>query len=425
MEDSNRLLRIAAWIWLGFLFGMGLLDFTLYTPQVQMLFLQSRPPGGLPAPLAPLPLLPVYTYYLINGALALLFHFFANWAWVQKKLGKIFYPLMVLAISAGPIMLNVLFAPRFPQGPLSNAEGMALRQIPILLVALVLVAWEYRLWHVIVFSAAITLLELWLIGYASVFEYRNLVVFVFIGLIRMISFIAVGIFLNILVVQLRQQQKDLQQANTDLTHYASTLEHLAVSRERNRLARELHDTLAHSLTAISVSLETARAYFDVDVDKSRDLLDKSLLATRTGVDETRRALRALRSSSLEDLGLGLAIRKLAESAAQRAGLQLDILLDQDAPSLSPDVEQAIYRIAQEALQNVANHAGAKSVILRLTYQPKVMLAIQDDGVGFEPGSLEKTGHYGLLGMHERARLVGGSLLVESTKGHGTRLVLTI
>ena len=110
--------------------------------------------------------------------------------------------------------------------------------------------------------------------------------------------------------------QSLREANANLTHYASTLEQLTVSRERNRLARELHDTLAHSLTAISVSLETAKAYFDIDQAKSRELLDKSLDATRLGVDETRRALKALRSSSLEDMGLGLAIQRAAEICCQ-------------------------------------------------------------------------------------------------------------
>ena len=103
----------------------------------------------------------------------------------------------------------------------------------------------------------------------------------------------------------------MREANANLTHYASTLEQLTVSRERNRLARELHDTLAHSLTALSVSLETVKAYFDIDREKTREMIDISLKSTRKGVDETRRALKSLRSSDLEDLGPGLAIQRIA------------------------------------------------------------------------------------------------------------------
>ena len=114
------------------------------------------------------------------------------------------------------------------------------------------------------------------------------------------------------MTRLREQGELLRQANAQLTHYASTLENLTVSRERNRMARELHDTLAHTLTGLSVTLETVKAYWDVDEDKARGLLDKSLETTRTGVEETRRALKSLRASPLEDMGLTLAIQKMAE-----------------------------------------------------------------------------------------------------------------
>lgn len=198
-----------------------------------------------------------------------------------------------------------------------------------------------------------------------------------------------------------------------------------MSRERNRLARELHDTLAHSLTAISVSLETAKAYFDIDLNKSRDFIDKSLDATRKGADETRRALKALRSSSLEDMGLGLAIQRVAESAAARFHLNLTLDLKNPMPSLSPDVEQTIFRVAQEAIENVVNHSQAKNFSVHLESDVHTKLTIQDDGIGFNSKSKEPTGHFGLVGMYERAQLAGGKLKIESEKGKGTQVVLTI
>ncbi|RJP49950.1 MAG: sensor histidine kinase [Anaerolineaceae bacterium] len=432
-HDSTRFLRIAAWIWIGFLLAMACMDFVLYTqvnlPIAQNLPLQQLPPLNQqlrPNPLNPLrnPLKPVYSFYAANGLVALLFLVFAHSNWIQKILGRVFYPLLLLAISTAPIIINVLITPRFPNGPLSNAEGMALRQLPVLFVALALVAWEYELSQVIFFSVATTTLELSLI-YFSAIDYRNIFVFLFIAIVRTISFIAVGVFISLLVTRLREQRESLSEANANLTHYASTLEQLTVSRERNRLARELHDTLAHSLTAISVSLETAKAYFDIDSNKTRDLIDKSLESTRVGVDETRRALKALRSSALEDMGLALAVQRAAESAATRFHLNLTLDLKNPMPSLSPDVEQTIYRIAQESIENIVNHSQAKNFSVRLEGNGHITLTIKDDGIGFDARSKASTDRFGLVGMRERAELAGGKLKIESEKGKGTKVVLTI
>ncbi len=405
---------------------MALMDLALYMPAVQRLFgapIQPLPPSPSSRPLRH-PLTPVYAYYAANGCAALFFLFLAHWETARQRLGRAYYPLLLLILFAVPILISTTVVPRFPPGPLANAEGMALRQLPVLFVALALVAWEYRFAHVALFSAAVTSFELALL-FLNLSQSRVLLVYSFIAVIRLISFLAVGYFISALVARLRQQRESLRKANADLTHYASTLERLAVSRERNRLARDLHDTLAHSLTAISVSLETARAYFDLDREKSRSLLDSSLQATRTGLEETRRALRALRSSDLEDLGLRLALQKLAQSAAARAALDLELALQDPLPSLSPDVEQAIYRVAQEAIENAARHARAKTLSIQLSHNEQTTLIVADDGIGFDVKVSASSSHFGLMGMRERATLAGGRLSVESQPGKGTRVVLTI
>lgn len=432
-DDSTRVLRIAAWIWLAFLLGMLLMDFVLYQPQTQaILGATVRLQPGLPNQ-PPLPnqqillrgmLFPVYLYYIANGFMALLFLASAYWNRLQEALGDVFYSLMLVIISTAPILINILIVPRFPQGPLSNAEGMALRQLPVLFVALALVAWKYRFEQVVFFSFAVTVFELTLVTFNPL-EGRNIAVYMFIAIIRTISFLAVGFFIHVLVTRLREQQESLRAANANLTHYASTLEQLTVSRERNRLARELHDTLAHSLTALSVSLEAAKAYFDIDREQTRDLIDKSLESTRKGVDDTRRALRALRSSDLEDMGLRLAIQKIAESAASRFHLDLELGLQDPMPSLSPDVEQTIFRVTQEAIENITKHSQAKKFSVHLSHIGHATLVIQDDGIGFDMKSNISTGHFGLVGMRERAKLSGGQLKIESEKGKGTKVVLTI
>jgi signal transduction histidine kinase len=433
--DSTKILRTAAWIWLGFLIAMLVMDVVLYTPRIQKMLAISERIQNLQQNQQPLlppqrlaqgqnPFAPIYLFYVSNGVAALLFLSFSFWDWIKEKFGDIFYPLMIFIISTAPIIINTLVVPRFPQGPLSNAEGMALRQLPVLFVALALVAWEYKFIHVILFSLATAVLEFGLILF-NPFDFRNIFVFIFIAIVRTISFIAVGIFINALAMRSRLQQQSLREANANLTHYASTLEQLAVSRERNRLARELHDTVAHTLTALSVSLETAKAYFDVDLNQTRELVDKSIDATRKGVNETRRALKALRSSDLEDLGLRLAVKKLAESAASRFSLDLNLSLD-PMPSLSPDVEQTIYRIAQEALENIAKHSEAKKITVELLNQNgHIHLMIQDDGLGFDVKSKQPVGHFGLIGMKERAELAGGILEIESEKNKGTKVILKI
>ncbi|GAB4501076.1 MAG: hypothetical protein Fur0035_06170 [Anaerolineales bacterium] len=436
-HDSIRFLRTAAWIWLGFLLAMALMDFMLYTqvslpvtqnpPLLQAAPGQKFPPPGQPLnlPRPPLnPLRPVYLFYAANGLIALLFLALSYWDEAQIRLGRAFYPLLLLTITSAPIFINVFITPRFPNGPLSNAEGMALRQLPVLFVALALVAWQYDLAQVLFFSIGTTALELGLI-YFSAIDSRNLYVFSFIAIIRTISFLAVGVFLSLLVKRLREQSASLHQANANLTHYAATLEQLTVSRERNRLARELHDTLAHSLTAISVSLETAKAYFEIDPPRAQEFLEKSLEATRRGTDDTRRALKALRASALEDLGLELALRRAAESAAERSHLGLELSLPTPLPALSPDVEQTIYRVAQEAIENIVKHARAKKFSLRLTSGSQTTLIIQDDGLGFETKFGLSVGHFGLQGMRERAELAGGTLTVESAPGQGAKVTLTL
>ncbi len=245
-------------------------------------------------------------------------------------------------------------------------------------------------------------------------------------LIQMVSFFLVGYFVSTLMRRLREQNVSLEQANAQLVHYATTLEQLAVSRERNRLARELHDTLAHTLSALSVQLETAKAYFDVDLGTAKELMEKSLQATRSGLIETRGALRALRANPLEDVGLLGALRKMAEESASKAKFKLHLFLPDQVEELSPEVEQTVYRVAQESVANVVQHAGARNLTLKLAVEEdRLVLEVSDDGRGFDVEKGEESGHFGLIGLRERAQLVGGRLMIESRLGQNTTVKLSI
>jgi signal transduction histidine kinase len=403
--NDTRVLRTAAWIWIIYLLALALVDTIMH---------------------ARAPKFPIVAYYIGNGLCALAFLLLSYWSDVRETLEGFYMPLMLSLIAGAPIVLHHLFVPRFPPGPLSNPEGMALRQLPVLFVGLALTAWHYPTWIVFIFSFGTAALEMLTLGLFTRIPQKTFTLFFFLIVIRTVSFLVVGAFIGQIMSFLRSQQRSLQQANAQLTHYASTLENLTVSRERNRMARELHDTLAHTLTGLSVTLETAKAYWDVDSQKARELLEKSLSATRTGLEETRRALKSLRASPLEDLGLRLALQKMAESTAKRANLDLQLTLPDPMPSLSSDVEQCIYRISQEAVENVAHHANASKVALKFeTRQGGARVIIQDDGLGFDPRDKATTGHFGLVGMRERAELSGGVLTIDSQPGKGTKIILEI
>lgn len=417
--EIQRLLRTAGWLWLGYLAALAFIDRLIYLSFGQ------------------------WVYYITNGFFALVFLGLAYWNGLGRLLKGFYLPLMLVLIAGLPLVMNNLMLTGL-RGGMSSPEGMALRQLPVLFVALVITAWQYRLAGVVLFSGCTALVELLMVILVaplvtfvagpppampyefSPVSFRSVDMFVILALVRTVSFAVVGIFISQLIHRLRLQQKSLADANARLTHYASTLESLTVSRERNRMAHELHDTLAHSLTALSVQLETVKAYWNVDRKKSRELLDQSLAATRSGLEETRRALKSLRATPLEELGLRLALRQLAESAASRGGLDLELALPDPLPSLSPDVEQCIYRIAQESIENALAHAGAKTLTLRLEQKDQsVILTVRDDGAGFDPAQAEKAGHFGLVSMRERAEIAGGTFNVESSSGKGTTVTLTI
>jgi signal transduction histidine kinase len=244
---------------------------------------------------------------------------------------------------------------------------------------------------------------------------------VVISLVRCLFFIPVGYAVARLARAQREQRAALAEANARLARYASTLEELAVSRERGRLAHELHDTLAHGLSSVAVQLEAMRALWSSQPEAARKLLTEALEATREALGEARRAIGALRASPLQDLGLARAVRALAESEATRGGFTLDERIEEIGTS-SGEVEHAIYRIAAEALTNIVRHAQARRVTVRL--EPARLL-VADDGRGFDPAAPLDDGRFGLYGMRERARMIGANLTIESAPGRGTTVQLAL
>lgn len=362
---------------------------------------------------------------------------YLSWPRLQKWLGRVYLPLGVFLASAGPILVQHLA--RQPADPVGLWDVLrAWQLLPSLLIPLFIVAWQYDFRRVLLFSIGTTvvdaLLTRWLIPVESI---RSVALFdspyalMFMGVMgvlvnRMVIFIAVGFMVTRLMRTQREQRAALLQANVKLTNYATALEQLTTSRERNRLARELHDTLAHTLSALAVQLGAVDALWDTDEAEARHLLGQSLIMTRTGLTETRRALHDLRATPLEDLGIALALRTLGESAAARNGIAVDVEVPESLEALSPAEEQCLYRVAQEALENVSRHAAARHVTVRLDNTAEaITLTIADDGQGFDLAAADVEQHLGLRGMRERADMVGGTLTVESAPGQGTTVKLTI
>lgn len=203
---------------------------------------------------------------------------------------------------------------------------------------------------------------------------------------------------------------------------------LALAEERNRLAREVHDTLTQELTGIALHLEAADALLEASPERARARLRHALERSRESLEEARRSVLDLRAGPLERQDLAAALGELARRFAAETGVAVVTKLGSDGPRLPARHEQALYRIAQEALANVRQHAAASTVTLELARaQDTVRLSILDDGRGFSEESAQARGErgFGLLSMQERARVLGGSLAVASEPGRGTKVEVVL
>jgi len=358
--------------------------------------------------------------WFITGALFL----YLSWGWLRRRMGKNYLALALVFATLAPILAdaiaNVIRARQnLPENPDSG------RLIVWLILPLLLVSAQYRLRTMLLFTVGTSLLPVllaWMIGASDAVlrDYWSQ------GFVRLFLFSVTGYIVVRLNTAQRQQRAELAQKNAQLAHYAATLEQLTITRERNRLARDLHDTLAHTLSALNVQLNALDVLWESNPDAARQKLAQVQELTRSGLHESRRALQALRASPVDEMGLALALQQAAREAAERAGAELTLTLPPSLAALPPDVEQQLYRIAEEALNNVVRHARAKHLALALQQGEKALtLTIRDDGAGFDPKQPSPNGHYGIAGMRERAALVNGALQVESQPAKGTTIRLTV
>jgi signal transduction histidine kinase len=206
--------------------------------------------------------------------------------------------------------------------------------------------------------------------------------------------------------------------------------------ERKRLARELHDDTAQALIALNQQVEMAQKLLDKDPERAAERLVTVRAMLAETVESVRRFSRDLRPIYLEDLGFIPALEMLARprgggrEADQRQTLKVQFTVKGQVRRLSPDLELTAYRIVQEALSNVIQHAGATQAWVEVRFEDEdLVLSVRDDGQGFEPPDLPDTlvrqGHFGLMGIQERALLYAGKLAIRSAPGEGTEIIVQL
>jgi signal transduction histidine kinase len=228
---------------------------------------------------------------------------------------------------------------------------------------------------------------------------------------------------NQMAKKLQRRTDQLSAASSELQIKEAQLE-VAALEERQRLARELHDSVSQALYGIALGARTAQAQLDSDSKKLAEPLAYIISLADAGLAEMRALIFELRPESLRKEGLVAALEKQAEAVEARNEIRIQTELGEE-PNIPLDAKQALYRIAQEALQNTVKHAHASTVEIMLKWEGEgLVLAVRDDGDGFDPGR-EYPGHLGLQSMRERAEKIGGKIQITSQPGSGSLVRVTL
>jgi len=226
------------------------------------------------------------------------------------------------------------------------------------------------------------------------------------------------------VLREHKSQQQLAQARQQLREYALKAEDRATVNERNRIAREIHDSLGHALTAQSIQLNNAIAFWQSEPDKAYQFLLESKTLVATALKEIRYSVATLRNDPLQSRTLVLAIASLFQEFSQRTGVTPDYVTPSTPIAVSKEVKTAVYRIVQEALTNIAKHSEAQRVKIELqSLSQSLRIIVVDDGRGFDPQQ-NITG-MGLQGMRERAIALDGYVVIASQIDRGCTLTVDL
>ncbi|VEP15685.1 hypothetical protein H1P_360020 [Hyella patelloides LEGE 07179] len=200
---------------------------------------------------------------------------------------------------------------------------------------------------------------------------------------------------------------------------------LAILDERNRMAREIHDTLAQAFTGISLQLEAARNSLNTQPEAAQERLLRAKILAKEGITEARRSVRALRPEALDSGDLITALHQLIDKMVSGIDIKAEIFIEGEPRSLNPEIEVNLFRIAQEATTNTLRYAQADQICIQLIYETDIVhLQIKDNGIGFNPQLLQNQG-FGLIGMRERCDRLKGNLVINSASDRGTEIIVTV
>lgn len=219
----------------------------------------------------------------------------------------------------------------------------------------------------------------------------------------------------------QRARQQLAAANEQLARFAAQAEELAITQERNRVARDIHDGLGHYLTVLQMQVRASRSMLTRDVGRADELLAQAEGQALEALSEVRRSVSALREPR-RDGSLSDAVGRLAQEVSV-SGPPTTVEVQGEPRSLDPGIEEALYRAAQEGLTNVRKHARATRAHVLLDYRTsqRVLVVVGDDGCGGAPGP---AGGFGLVGLRERLADLGGDVTFESVPGHGSTLTVT-
>ncbi|HZW02429.1 MAG TPA: sensor histidine kinase [Anaerolineaceae bacterium] len=219
---------------------------------------------------------------------------------------------------------------------------------------------------------------------------------------------------------------ELETAHRQLAEYTTRIEDLTLANERQRMARELHDTLAQGLAGLILQLEAVDSHLSSGrSERAQAIVNQAMDRARETLKDARRVIDDLRSGDADMPDLAEPVRHEVERFCAASGIECELAMNLPA-GIPEGVREHVLRAVREGLTNIARHAQARRVQVRLSQQDgRLVVEIIDDGLGFDPALVGQPGHYGLVGMRERARLAGGLLEITSQPQQGTRLRMTI
>ena len=358
--------------------------------------------------------------------------------WVFPVAGMMLFGCLVLMLTVEcnnhPELVSKLIVEFIITIGISYVTGFGYTGVVVLLLADIMrytIDWKKRALYIIAVSTFYlfmngNVLQDWLgvIPLSVSWEYYRADHYVrFLSILGMMTLINtfVFIFYMVLLVLAQTSEKEsilklnleLKEANTKLEEYASDAVRMAETRERNRLAREIHDTLGHSLTGIISGIEACIVLMDIAPDATKEQLRAIAEVARTGIIDVRRSVKALHPDALETMDLENALLKMIDTTKRSTGVEITYFFDADLNHFNQDEEDVVYRVVQESITNAIRHGQATKIRIEITrVDGDLHILIFDNGKGcenIEPG-------FGLHHMQERVEMLGGDLQYKGDKG---------